>query len=131
MDPAVARAAEASSILCAFGISNLFFPRCSLNVDSTRANIRFVFCGFLFSKILPVIPCYIIRRKWQGDPNILIDRFDVRAHLDYIPETKVDLNDSGSARCYAAGATMDVEELQCEYERYRILVLNEFERGRL
>src|SRR3569623_1011770 len=29
-------------------------------------------------------------RKWQGDPNILIDRFDVRAHLDYIPEAKVD-----------------------------------------
>lgn len=24
---------------------------------------------------------------------------------------------------------MDVEELQCEYERYRILVLNEFDRG--
>lgn len=27
-----------------------------------------------------------ILRKWQGDPNVLIDRFDVRAHLDYIPE---------------------------------------------
>lgn len=29
-----------------------------------------------------------ILRKWQGDPNILIDRFDVRAHLDYIPDSK-------------------------------------------
>lgn len=27
-----------------------------------------------------------ILRKWQGDPSVLIDRFDVRAHLDYIPE---------------------------------------------
>ncbi|KAK6109282.1 Alternative splicing regulator family protein [Brugia pahangi] len=74
MDPAVARAAEASSIL----------------------------------------------RRWQGDPNILIDRFDVRAHMDYIPETKSDDINKRSA--------VDVEELQCEYERYRILVLNEFDR---
>uniref|UniRef100_A0A0R3RWX4 DRY_EERY domain-containing protein n=1 Tax=Elaeophora elaphi TaxID=1147741 RepID=A0A0R3RWX4_9BILA len=74
MDPAVARAAEASSIL----------------------------------------------RRWQGDPNVLIDRFDVRAHMDYIPETKSDDIDKRSV--------VDVEELQCEYERYRILVLNEFDR---
>lgn len=26
-------------------------------------------------------------------------------------------------------SVVDVEELQCEYERYRILVLNEFDRG--
>ncbi|CAG9535928.1 unnamed protein product [Cercopithifilaria johnstoni] len=74
MDPAVARAAEASSIL----------------------------------------------RRWQGDPNVLIDRFDVRAHMDHIPETKSDDIDKRSV--------VDVEELQCEYERYRILVLNEFDR---
>ncbi|KAM3716315.1 CLK4-associating serine/arginine rich protein [Dirofilaria immitis] len=74
MDPAVARAAEASSIL----------------------------------------------RRWQGDPNVLIDRFDVRAHMDYIPEAKLDNTIKRSV--------MDVEELQCEYERYRILVLNEFDR---
>ncbi|EJD74457.1 splicing factor, variant [Loa loa] len=73
MDPAVARAAEASSIL----------------------------------------------RRWQGDPNVLIDRFDVRAHMDYIPETKSDIEKR---------SVVDVEELQCEYERYRILVLNEFDR---
>lgn len=29
-----------------------------------------------------------ILRKWQGDSNILIDRFDARSHLDYIPEPK-------------------------------------------
>lgn len=50
----------------------------------------------------------------------MIDRFDVRAHMDYIPETKSDDINKRSA--------VDVEELQCEYERYRILVLNEFDR---
>lgn len=29
-----------------------------------------------------VCPC---RMPWQGDTNNMIDRFDVRAHLDYIP----------------------------------------------
>uniref|UniRef100_A0A1I7WQJ5 DRY_EERY domain-containing protein n=1 Tax=Heterorhabditis bacteriophora TaxID=37862 RepID=A0A1I7WQJ5_HETBA len=29
-----------------------------------------------------------ILRKWQGDPSILIDRFDARSHLDFIPEVK-------------------------------------------
>ena len=28
------------------------------------------------------------RRKWQGDPNILIDRFDVRVHLETIPDVQ-------------------------------------------
>uniref|UniRef100_A0A914EA32 Suppressor of white apricot N-terminal domain-containing protein n=1 Tax=Acrobeloides nanus TaxID=290746 RepID=A0A914EA32_9BILA len=58
-------------------------------------------------------------RKWQGDPNILIDRFDVRAHLDYIPEAKV-LDKEMPIE--------SVEELQCEYERYRILGVNEFQK---
>ena len=30
------------------------------------------------------ILCY--RMPWQGNKDILIDRFDVRAHLDYIAE---------------------------------------------
>jgi len=30
----------------------------------------------------PSSPC---RMPWQGDTNNMIDRFDVRAHLDYIP----------------------------------------------
>ena len=29
---------------------------------------------------------------WQGNADILIDRFDVRAHLDYIPEVQNDEN---------------------------------------
>lgn len=28
----------------------------------------------------------IFRMPWQGDTNNMIDRFDVRAHLDYIPD---------------------------------------------
>lgn len=54
---------------------------------------------------------------WQGDSNNLIDRFDVRAHLDYIPDVKVpeiSLND------------LSQEERQCNYERYRILAQNHF-----
>ncbi|MFH4983745.1 hypothetical protein AB6A40_010454 [Gnathostoma spinigerum] len=61
-----------------------------------------------------------ILRKWQGDPNILIDRFDVRAHLDFVPEPRASDDDHRGA--------VDLEELQCEYERYRILILNEFEK---
>lgn len=26
------------------------------------------------------------RTKWNGDEDSLIDRFDVRSHLDYLPE---------------------------------------------
>lgn len=26
------------------------------------------------------------RMPWQGDTNNMIDRFDVRAHLDHIPD---------------------------------------------
>lgn len=33
-----------------------------------------------------------ILRKWQGDSNVLIDRFDARSHLDYIPEVKKSSN---------------------------------------
>lgn len=29
-----------------------------------------------------------ILRKWQGDSNVLIDRFDVRSHLDHISEVR-------------------------------------------
>ncbi|VDN03551.1 unnamed protein product [Thelazia callipaeda] len=96
MDPAVARAAEASSILCAFDISNLLI---------------FLFKAYFSSW-----------RRWQGDPSILIDRFDVRAHMDHISEKKVDNYEKQHK------SLDDVEELQCEYERYRILVLNEFDR---
>ena len=55
---------------------------------------------------------------WQGQSDNLIDRFDVRAHLDYIqplPKVVIDENEEISA-----------EERQCNYERYRILAQNDF-----
>lgn len=54
---------------------------------------------------------------WQGNPAIMIDRFDVRAHLDYIPDAinRVDPDEE-----------LSYDERQINYERYRILVQNEF-----
>ena len=54
---------------------------------------------------------------WQGHPDILIDRFDVRAHLDIITENSPSKNDE---------EVMSYEERMMNYERYRILVQNEF-----
>lgn len=55
------------------------------------------------------------RMSWQGAPDILIDRFDVRAHLDLIPEYK------GSPE-----EELSYDERLINYERYRILVQNDF-----
>lgn len=53
---------------------------------------------------------------WQGQQDNLIDRFDVRAHLDFISSViKTDGVDEVSQ-----------EERQCNYERYRILAQNDF-----
>ncbi|KAJ2951824.1 hypothetical protein O0L34_g13987 [Tuta absoluta] len=58
-----------------------------------------------------------IMMPWQGDTNNMIDRFDVRAHLDYIPEVKFpDIPPD----------ELSTEERQCNYERYRILAQNAF-----
>lgn len=54
---------------------------------------------------------------WQGDPSNMIDRFDVRAHLDCIPEIKYP---------YVPPEDLSSEERQCNYERYRILAQNVF-----
>ena len=54
---------------------------------------------------------------WQGNTTILIDRFDVRAHLDYIPE--LENNESEDEE-------LSYDERQINYERYRILVQNDF-----
>lgn len=52
---------------------------------------------------------------WQGQPDNLIDRFDVRAHLDFIPSIpKQDEED------------LTTEERQLNYERYRIIAQNSF-----
>ncbi|XP_025418727.1 CLK4-associating serine/arginine rich protein-like isoform X2 [Sipha flava] len=53
---------------------------------------------------------------WQGNEEIMIDRFDARAHLDFIREPKNDDEED----------ELSYEERQLNYERYRILVQNEF-----
>lgn len=53
---------------------------------------------------------------WQGHHDNLIDRFDVRAHLDYIPPL-------AKAK---ESEELNQEERQCNYESYRILAQNDF-----
>ncbi|KAK4887005.1 hypothetical protein RN001_003276 [Aquatica leii] len=52
---------------------------------------------------------------WQGQADNLIDRFDVRAHLDYIPPVKKQDDED-----------LTYEERQTNYERYRIIAQNSF-----
>lgn len=59
---------------------------------------------------------------WQGHQDNLIDRFDVRAHLDWIPEAN-NKND--------IEIPLTSEDRHINYERYRIIVQNEFLGGRL
>ncbi|XP_034024229.1 CLK4-associating serine/arginine rich protein isoform X2 [Thalassophryne amazonica] len=56
---------------------------------------------------------------WQGDANNMIDRFDVRAHLDYIPTYTPPLFSTSTPE-------QEMEERKCNYERYRGLVQNDF-----
>lgn len=56
---------------------------------------------------------------WQGDTSNMIDRFDVRAHLDYIPVYTPPLGDTSTPE-------QEMEERKCNYERYRGLVQNDF-----
>ncbi|XP_074075414.1 CLK4-associating serine/arginine rich protein isoform X3 [Macrotis lagotis] len=60
-----------------------------------------------------------LRMPWQGDTNTMIDRFDVRAHLDYIPEYTPPLLTTISPE-------QESDERKCNYERYRGLVQNDF-----
>ena len=57
---------------------------------------------------------------WQGNKENMIDRFDGRAHLDYLPE--IPARDSDEE--------LDRDEVRerrlANYERYRILVQNDF-----
>ncbi|ESP01597.1 hypothetical protein LOTGIDRAFT_57060, partial [Lottia gigantea] len=55
---------------------------------------------------------------WQGHTDNMIDRFDVRAHLDIIPE-------SDGKLINPFNRSEDEEERQCNYERYRSIVENE------
>ncbi|KAK3093106.1 hypothetical protein FSP39_011096 [Pinctada imbricata] len=55
---------------------------------------------------------------WQGDHDNMIDRFDVRAHLDIMPQFKIVAPPTLSRK-------EEVEERHANYERYRTLVENE------
>ncbi|CAN8000314.1 unnamed protein product, partial [Ixodes hexagonus] len=57
---------------------------------------------------------------WQGNRDIMIDRFDVRAHLDTIPEHK------SLPEPPPLSDDQREEERQINYERYRTLVQNDF-----
>lgn len=56
-----------------------------------------------------------VMMPWQGQQDNLIDRFDVRAHLDYIPIVKKEDE-----------SELSQEERQLNYERYRIIAQNSF-----
>ncbi|EAT46373.1 AAEL002446-PA, partial [Aedes aegypti] len=57
---------------------------------------------------------------WQGQKDNLIDRFDVRAHLDYIPTLPAKQDQP------VEDDVLDLEERSMNYERYRVLAQNEF-----
>lgn len=52
---------------------------------------------------------------WQGQADNLIDRFDVRAHLDFIPPVQEQDEEA-----------MTLDERHLNYERYRIIAQNAF-----
>ncbi|MPC61851.1 CLK4-associating serine/arginine rich protein [Portunus trituberculatus] len=60
----------------------------------------------------------VLRMPWRGDADSMIDRFDVRAHLDALPPLSV--------TSPKMTAEEDWEERQANYERYRILIQNDF-----
>jgi len=63
--------------------------------------------------------------KWQGDSSVTIDRFDGRAHLDFIGEFKPAPDAADNDEDVIAGLTTK-ERREVMYERYRILVQNDF-----
>lgn len=63
----------------------------------------------------------VIRMPWQGNEENLIDRFDVRAHLDWIPDASQSLE---------VDIALTSEDRHINYERYRIIVQNEFLGGK-
>ncbi|XP_056645996.1 CLK4-associating serine/arginine rich protein isoform X1 [Diorhabda sublineata] len=56
-----------------------------------------------------------VMMPWQGQADNLIDRFDVRAHLDHIPQISRDEEEK-----------LTQEERHLNYERYRIIAQNSF-----
>ena len=62
---------------------------------------------------------------WQGDSSVTIDRFDGRAHLDYIADYKPASDAADNDEALIAGLTSK-ERREVMYERYRILIQNDF-----
>ena len=60
---------------------------------------------------------------WMGDNSNLIDRFDVRAHLDRLD---IENNTSNTGESLPNSTADEIIERQINYERYRNLVQNEF-----
>lgn len=82
-----------SMVLCSGPYSGRFVPK-GLRGEGIRgdrgpgsqasgAGHRYVVPGQSLSSLLPASH---FRMPWQGDTNNMIDRFDVRAHLDHIPD---------------------------------------------
>jgi splicing factor, arginine/serine-rich 16 len=59
------------------------------------------------------------RMPWQGQKDNLIDRFDVRAHLDYIPPQQKKEEDQQQEK-------VSEQERQVNYECFRVLAQNDF-----
>ncbi|XP_072401657.1 uncharacterized protein [Diabrotica undecimpunctata] len=56
-----------------------------------------------------------VMMSWQGDSDNLIDRFDVRAHLDDLPKLQKSTEEK-----------LTQEERNLNYERYRVIAQNSF-----
>ncbi len=67
---------------------------------------------------------------WQGHKDVTIDRFDGRAHLDFIPEYKAPIAGEDEAAAEPGDLTPK-ERRELVYERYRILVQNDFLKSEL
>lgn len=58
---------------------------------------------------------------WQGDKEVTIDRFDGRAHLDYLPDPPPALPGDNLEKDLSSREIREVN-----YERFRILIQNDF-----
>uniref|UniRef100_A0A1A9UQ53 DRY_EERY domain-containing protein n=1 Tax=Glossina austeni TaxID=7395 RepID=A0A1A9UQ53_GLOAU len=110
LDPGVAAAGDGAAIMQVILTYRIVF---------TKQEVISLFNFFKYKKNFPNFAIYFLsyRVPWQGQQDNLIDRFDVRAHLDYI---------SPVARTSDNQAELTQEERQCNYERYRILAQNDF-----
>ena len=66
-----------------------------------------------------------LQRPWQSDSEVSIDRFDGRAHLDFIPEYKPTGKEAKGDPELEDGR----DHRKVNYERYRILIQNEYLKG--